>query len=77
MWQYGTKTYDGINGNVDSNYCYKDYPTIFKQMGLNHLDKLSPEVEWAKEQGITDGTDGDETVTKADLWKALYTIYNK
>lgn len=77
MWQYGTKTYDGINGNVDSNYCYKDYPTIFKQMGLNHLDKLSPEVEWAKEQGITDGTDGDETVTKADLWKAFYTIYNK
>ncbi len=29
IWQYGSDgAVDGINGNVDMNYCYKDYPSI-------------------------------------------------
>ena len=28
-----------INGtNIDGNYLYKDYPTIIREAGLNHLD---------------------------------------
>lgn len=79
MWQYGYKQYDGIQGNVDSNYCYKDYPSLLKQLGLNHLDRplYTPAQAWAIEQGITDGTDGDATITKAELWDALYKIHNK
>ena len=32
IWQFGT--YNGIDGN----YIYKDYPTIIRNAGLNHLD---------------------------------------
>lgn len=79
MWQYGCRQYDGIKGNVDSDYCYKNYPALFEQLGLNHLDRpiYTPAQAWAIEQGITDGTDGAEAVTKEYLWEALYKIHNK
>lgn len=33
IWQYTDKgSVDGINGNVDMNYAYKDYPAIIKGM---------------------------------------------
>ena len=36
MWQYSsTGRVNGINGNVDMNYCYVDYPSIIKKAGLN------------------------------------------
>lgn len=36
MWQYSSKgKVDGINGNVDMNYCYVDYPAQIKTAGLN------------------------------------------
>lgn len=36
MWQYSsTGKIDGISGNVDMNWCYKDYPSIIKKAGLN------------------------------------------
>lgn len=36
MWQYSsTGKVDGINGNVDLNIAYKDYPAIMKTKGLN------------------------------------------
>lgn len=79
MWQYGAKKYDGIQGNVDSNYCYKNYPELFELCGRNHLDRpiYTPAQAWAIEQGITDGSDGDKTVTKAELWEILYKIHKK
>ena len=36
MWQfteYGR--IDGINGDVDLNMCYKDYPSLIKKYGYN------------------------------------------
>ena len=30
MWQWGGATYDGITGNVDSNYCYQAFGTTQK-----------------------------------------------
>ena len=40
IWQ-NTSSYVIGNQNVDSDYCYKDYPTIIKENGLNHLDDIT------------------------------------
>lgn len=39
MWQYSRNgSIPGINGNVDMNISYKDYPSIIKEHGLNGTD---------------------------------------
>lgn len=43
IWQYSEKGHvDGINGNVDLDICYKDFPTIIKGKGLNGWGKAEP-----------------------------------
>ena len=43
VWQYSsTGKVDGINGCVDMDYCYKDYPTIIKSKGLNGYSNKKP-----------------------------------
>lgn len=38
MWQYSaTGSVNGINGDVDLNYAYKDYADRIRKMGLNNL----------------------------------------
>lgn len=38
MWQYSsTGSVNGINGNVDMDYSYKDYAAIIRRNGLNNL----------------------------------------
>lgn len=38
MWQYSSEgKVNGIAGDVDMNWAYKDYPTIIKGKGLNNL----------------------------------------
>lgn len=38
IWQYTDKgKVPGINGNVDMNYAFKDYPAIIRKAGLNGL----------------------------------------
>lgn len=38
IWQYtSTARVAGVNGNVDKNYAFKDYPSIIKKMGKNTL----------------------------------------
>lgn len=40
VWQYSWKgRIDGISGDVDCNYGYKDFPTIIKNIGLNGFPK--------------------------------------
>ncbi|MCM1315598.1 MAG: D-Ala-D-Ala carboxypeptidase family metallohydrolase [Alistipes senegalensis] len=40
LWQYfWTGRIDGITGNVDLDYSYKDYPEIIKNAGLNGFSK--------------------------------------
>ncbi|MBR2712786.1 MAG: LysM peptidoglycan-binding domain-containing protein [Bacilli bacterium] len=41
IWQ-NTSSYVIGNQNVDSDYCYKDYPTIIRENNLNHLDNTEP-----------------------------------
>lgn len=41
MWQYSSKgNIPGINGYVDLNIAYKDYPSIIKEKNLNKRDDL-------------------------------------
>ena len=43
IWQHSEKgRVDGINGNVDLDICYKDFPTIIKGKGMNGFGKASP-----------------------------------
>ncbi len=40
IWQYSNKgKVDGISGNVDLDICYKDFPTIIRNKGLNGYGK--------------------------------------
>ena len=43
MWQYSSAgRVDGINGNVDMNECYVDYPKQIKADGKNGFEKPKP-----------------------------------
>lgn len=65
IWQYSWKgAVDGITGDVDLNYVYKDYPTIIKNAGLNG---------WGKQD--EPATPTVETVPKSD-YDALQVKYN-
>lgn len=46
IWQYSeTGRVDGINGYVDLDIAYKDYPTIIKKAGLNGFGEAEPRFE--------------------------------
>lgn len=58
MWQYTSSgRVDGISGNVDLDYAYKDYPSIIKGAGLNGFKK--DEVKPEPEEGFKQGDRGD------------------
>ena len=43
IWQYSEKSkVSGINGNVDLDICYKDFPATIKSKGLNGFGKATP-----------------------------------
>lgn len=49
MWQYSsTGRVGGILGNVDMNYCYRDFPKVIKAAGLNGYPKTAPKPETPK-----------------------------
>lgn len=59
MWQYSWKgDVPGINGDVDLDYAYKDYPEIIKAKGLNGWANLSGG------QGIVAPSDELESIKK-------------
>ena len=61
IWQYSSKgKVAGINGNVDLDICYKDFPTVIKSKGLNGWAKSStpaPDVLDTATVTITIGND--------------------
>lgn len=49
LWQYSSSgKVNGIGGNVDMNYSYKDYPNIMKTKGLNGYTKVAENIEYKK-----------------------------
>ena len=42
VWQYGTTTLQGVNGQVDGDTCYIDFPKIIKEKCFNGYGKSEP-----------------------------------
>lgn len=59
MWQNSsTGRINGISGNVDTNICYVDYPSIIKSEGFNGYDKPAP-TKILDSEGFKRGDRGD------------------
>lgn len=60
IWQYSeTGTVNGINGNVDLDVAYRDYPAIIKKAGLNGFGKSEPRFEVAAAKSGLDSSSAD------------------
>lgn len=54
LWQYSwTGKIDGITGDVDLDYAYKDYPTIIKSAGMNGFSDNTPTFENTADISVT------------------------
>lgn len=66
MWQYSfTGAVEGIDGDVDLNICYKDYPTIIKNGGYNGFEK--PNDNLLEPTGVKYDIDANGTCDLQDL----------
>ena len=89
MWQYTSSgSVAGINGRVDMNYAYYDYPALTGYKPEVSEPEDEPEVdkpvdyetekalarEWVKELGISDGERGGDGVTREEMWVMLYRL---
>lgn len=81
IWQYSsTGKVNGISGNVDLDYSYKDYSKIMKNIGLNGFQKeIIPEPE-LKEYTLTinylyeNGEQAAPTLVKSILENTTYSV---
>lgn len=76
IWQFTSKgRINGIKGNVDTNYVYKDYPAIIKAAGLNIPKQDEPwyaeAQRWVIANGISDGDRPEDPATRAEVWAML------
>lgn len=65
IWQKGCGTISGINGDVDLDECYIDYPTIIKNAGLNGFAKNATTTPENTQNGTLDtkkDTSDDDTL---------------
>lgn len=79
IWQYTSSgKLAGVNGNVDLNHCYVDYPTTIKNAGLNGFVKEQPSKLSAENGAVVIGymSKGDVLTisTKLDDMGVSYTI---
>lgn len=53
IWQYTDDKYiNGASGHFDGNYCYKDFPSVIKRVGLNGFKKVEEPKEEPKEEPV-------------------------
>lgn len=68
IWQYSfTGKVNGINGDVDLNRAYKDYPAIMKSKGLNGFKMEAPKEEPVVKERPKGDINGDGKVDDADV----------
>lgn len=91
MWQYTSSgAVDGINGRVDMNAAYYDYPALIGQPAEPEPEPEKPEEEdkpmtweeeqqaataWVKAQGLSDGERPDDGVKRVELWVTLWRMF--
>ena len=71
IWQHSSKgKVDGIEGNVDLNFAYANYPEIIRKKGLNRLNKI--------DILFNDLTEGEAATIReyADKQKIDYTVHD-
>ena len=74
MWQYSSSgSVDGIEGRVDLDAAYKDYPALTGG-GSAPADTTEAERarDWVMKKGISDGTSPDAPATRQQVWVMLY-----
>ena len=72
MWQYSWKgIVSGISGDVDLNYCYKDFPAMIKSKGLNGYSVTPTYTVTATRSGICKA---EAVVRQAHLEADGYTV---
>lgn len=87
MWQYTSSgTVDGIEGRVDMNYAYYDYPTLTgntpeseepeqEEEPMTWEEEQKAATEWAKSKGISDGERPEDAVKRVELWVTLWRMF--
>jgi len=81
MWQYSSKgSVNGINGNVDMNYAFKNYESIMKENGLNGFGKNTPTSQPKPSQPTTTTTTTENwisyTIKQGDTLSKIAERYN-
>ena len=72
MWQNSSAyKVSGINGNVDHNFAYKDYPSIIKNNGFNGFKKVAVTTGSSKKPTATAATVKKPAATKK---QTVYTV---
>jgi hypothetical protein len=67
MWQNSsTWSTGGIATNVDHDYCYVDYPSMIKRLGLNGFPKSEP-TEVLDTDGMKNGSKGRDVLAYKQL----------
>lgn len=75
IWQNSsTGKVNGINGNVDTDICYVDYPSIIKDRGLNGFEKKSVESKPTESKPV-ESKPVTYTVKKGDTLTAIAKKY--
>lgn len=82
MWQYSSRgSVNGINGYVDLDYSYKDYPTLMKSVGLNGYIKQTDDKENNNsnnsETSIEKPIDNNTVDNNKNLKKILFELINQ
>lgn len=87
MWQYTSSgTVDGIEGRVDMNYAYYDYPTLTgntpeseepeqEEEPMTWEEEQQAATAWVKAQNLSDGERPDDGVKRVELWVTLWRLW--
>ena len=72
MWQYSnTGRVNGINGYVDMNWCYVDWPSFIKKNGYNGFEKQDENTYWDIISAPTHEKDGERILIDKKTGKAI------
>lgn len=90
MWQYTSSgAVAGINGRVDMNYAYYDYPALTGYKPEVSEPEDEPEVDkpmdyetekkmarkFVMDMGISDGERGGDEITREEMWVMIYRMF--